>query len=101
MKGKNAAAYTEFLGANVRRLREAYAISQAQIAKFIGTTARYVQEIEAGKVNATVALLYRLADVLGVEPAELLLPCKVEKRGPGRPTAKFPPWSAPLSPKKK
>lgn len=67
---------------NLRRLRAARGISQERLAADTGIDRAYVSEIEREQGNATVDLLDRLADVLGVTVAEFFMP---PARGAERP----------------
>ena len=62
----------ELLGANVRRVRKAKGISQEKLALDAEMKRSYVSDLERGVRNPTVRALGRLADALGVDPAELL-----------------------------
>ena len=60
------------LGRNVRRLRDGKELSQEAFAHEAGIHRTYVSDIERGARNPTISIVQRLADALGVEPAELL-----------------------------
>ena len=60
------------LGANVRRLRTERGLSQEELAWSAGMKRSYLSDMERGTRNPTVRALSRLADALGVDPAELL-----------------------------
>lgn len=62
------------LGERVRALRQAAAMSQRDLAEAAGLDPKYFGRIERGGPNVTLATLARIADVLGVEPHELLAP---------------------------
>ena len=64
----------ERLGANVRRLRKSQGLSQERFALEHGIDRTYVSGIERGARNPTVVVLARLAEALGVDIHELLLP---------------------------
>lgn len=57
---------------NVRRLRNTKKLTQEELADRAKLSSRYVGSIERGKVSATVTVLGRLAEALGVEPNELI-----------------------------
>ena len=61
------------VGANVRRLRKERALTQEDVAHRAEISVRYLSSVEAGRENVTVAVLERLARVLGVNAASLLL----------------------------
>jgi len=65
--------WEEVVGRNVRRLRKAKSLTQEALAHASDIDTRYVGGIERGEENPTVAVLGRIAAVLGVHPAELLM----------------------------
>jgi transcriptional regulator with XRE-family HTH domain len=60
------------VGANIRRLRKAKGLTQEQLAHDAGMAMRYVAGVERGEENPSLRFLVRIAEVLEVEPAELL-----------------------------
>ena len=62
------------LGQNLRALRKARGLSQERFALEHDIDRTYVSGIERGTRNPTVTVLGRLADALGVDIHELLLP---------------------------
>jgi transcriptional regulator with XRE-family HTH domain len=64
----------QLLGANVRRYRKLAGMSQEELALESGLKRSYVSDLERGTRNPTVKALGRLAEALGIEPAELLKP---------------------------
>ena len=52
--------------------REQLGLTQQELADRAGLSMRYVGSIERGDVSASVTVLGRIAEALGVEPAELL-----------------------------
>lgn len=61
------------LGENVRRLRKAKGLTQEGLAGRAGMAMRYVAGIERGEENPSLRYLIRIAEVLNVEPYELLM----------------------------
>ena len=59
------------LGQTIRRLRAEAGISQRALALMTGTSKTYVWMLENGRANATVGVLCRVADALGVRVADL------------------------------
>lgn len=59
------------VGANVRRLRKAMGVSQEGLAHEAGMSMRYLAGLERGEENPSLDFLVKLADALGVEPAQL------------------------------
>jgi len=74
-----------FLGANVRRLRTALAITQDDLEARTGLSVQSISKIERGKTNIKMDTLRRLANALGVGPNVLLRTAKLSPAKPGRP----------------
>ena len=55
-------AVTKLLGAHVRELRLAAAMTQEELAHAAGVTPKYVSELEHGKTNPTLATLLAIAE---------------------------------------
>lgn len=62
----------EVMARNLRRKRHDQKLTQEELAERAGLSARYVGAIERGDVSASVTVLGRIADALGVDPAELV-----------------------------
>ena len=62
---------TQILAVRVRQLRNARDWNQEELAHRAGISSRYVGYIERCEGSATVAVLGRLAEALGVDPCEL------------------------------
>lgn len=60
------------VGRNIRKYREEKELSQEQLAFETGMHRTYISGIERGIRNPTVVILERLAEKLGVSPADLL-----------------------------
>jgi transcriptional regulator with XRE-family HTH domain len=60
------------VGGNVRRLRLQRGLTQEQLAFEAQLDLTYVGGIERGRRNPSLLVLVRIADVLGLAPAELL-----------------------------
>jgi transcriptional regulator with XRE-family HTH domain len=60
------------VGLNVRRLRKAAGLTQEELAHGAEIDTRYVGGIERGEEYPSVAVLGRIAGILGVHPARLL-----------------------------
>jgi transcriptional regulator with XRE-family HTH domain len=73
---------TALVAWNLRRLRVKRALSQEALAVDAGVDRSYVGRIERGVENPTVETLDRLAKVLEVPAAELLLVPKSSDRPP-------------------
>lgn len=60
------------MAVNLRRVRHQKELTQEDLADLAGLSARYVGAIERADVSASVTVLGRLADALGVDPAILI-----------------------------
>jgi transcriptional regulator with XRE-family HTH domain len=60
------------VGQNVRRLRLAAKISQAELAARMGVDRAYISGLELGQRNPTVVTLWHIAKALGVTMASFL-----------------------------
>lgn len=60
------------LGQNVQRFRRLKDWSQEDLALESGLDRTYISGVERGVRNPTVLVVQRLADALGVRPAQLL-----------------------------
>jgi len=66
---------------NLRRVRHQRAMSQDSLAYEAGVSRSYLSQLETGAFYASLKIIGRLADVLKIEPAELLrLPDKKGSR---------------------
>lgn len=68
------------LGDNVRRLREARGLSQAEIAKGAGVPRATWANVESGLGNPTLAVLFAVAAALAVTVEELVAPPRASAR---------------------
>ena len=59
-------------GATVRELRKGKNLSQEELALEIGMDLTSINEIENGRRNPTLRTIVKIANALGVRPAELL-----------------------------
>ncbi len=55
------------VGQNVRRLRIAAGLSQAELSERMGVDRAYVSGLELGQRNPTVVTLWHMAKALGVQ----------------------------------
>ena len=60
------------VGTNVRRLRLAAGLSQAQLSERMGVDRAYVSGLEKGERNPTIITLWHTAKALGVKVRALL-----------------------------
>ncbi|NTW28876.1 MAG: helix-turn-helix transcriptional regulator [Coriobacteriia bacterium] len=59
-------------GIRLRRARLARELSQEQLANLAGLDRTYISSCEAGRRNATIRTIVRLAGALGIDPANLI-----------------------------
>lgn len=72
----------EVFAANLRRLRNAKGVSQDELAYEANVSRSYLSQLEKGTFYASLNVVGRLSEALGVEPAELLkVPQKRSPRG--------------------
>jgi transcriptional regulator with XRE-family HTH domain len=75
----------EVMAVNLRRMRHDRNMTQEELADGCGLSARYVGAIERADVSASVTVLGRIADTLGVEPGELLAVRPIASHGSSSP----------------
>lgn len=64
----------QLVGRNVRRIRLSKGLTQEQFADSSGFSQQYLSDLERGRRNPTVVTLFELAQALGVEHVELVVP---------------------------
>jgi len=69
--GENGTSVKVTLGATIRELRLRRKLSQLQLAELAGLDRTFVNGVENGAHNPTAVSLVRLAQALGVVPAQL------------------------------
>ncbi|MGX1787064.1 helix-turn-helix domain-containing protein [Bosea sp. NPDC055332] len=62
----------EVMAVNLRRLRHDKKMTQEELADRAGLSARYIGAIERANKSASVTILGRIAEALGVEAAALI-----------------------------
>jgi transcriptional regulator with XRE-family HTH domain len=62
----------DVFAANLRRLRHKKGLSQDDLAYEAEVSRSYLSQLEKGAFYASLKIIGRLAEALGVEPAELL-----------------------------
>ncbi|MBH5384982.1 helix-turn-helix domain-containing protein [Bradyrhizobium diversitatis] len=62
----------EVMAINLRRLRHVKKMTQEELADGAGLSVRYVGAIERADVSASVTVLGRIAEALGVEATDLI-----------------------------
>lgn len=71
----------QIFAANLRRLRHTKGLSQEDLAHEADVNRTYMSKLEKGASYPGLEIIGKLADVLAVEPAELL---KLPPKGSGR-----------------
>jgi transcriptional regulator with XRE-family HTH domain len=69
----------DVFAANLRRLRHEKGLSQDDLAYEAEVSRSYLSQLEKGAFYASLKIIGRLAEALGVEPAELLKRAASEK----------------------
>jgi transcriptional regulator with XRE-family HTH domain len=64
--------FIEVDGAKLRRLRRERAFSQQDVERMTGVAQATLSDLEQGKRGARASTLRKLAELLGVEPKELI-----------------------------
>lgn len=67
--------YLKCLGSNIKNARIRAGLRQVDVNSKADVTYRHYQNIEAGKINVTIATLRRLAGVLNVSICDLVKNC--------------------------
>ena len=62
----------QFLGERVERTRKTLGISKVDFCVAVGISRPYLDQIESGKANSTLEILFKLAPALGMTVSELL-----------------------------
>jgi transcriptional regulator with XRE-family HTH domain len=73
------------VASRIADLREQRGLTQAALAILMRVELRQAQRYEAG-ANITLSTVVRLANALGVAPADFFVESERRPRGPGRPT---------------
>ena len=61
-----------YVGNTIKRLRDARALTQEELAKKVGITVTALSRIERNQAEPRATTRRKLAQVLGVDPAELV-----------------------------
>lgn len=96
MPSPRAKAVLQYVAANVRRVRLAHDLTQEQLAEAAEIDLRFLQRVERGTTNLSLAVLVALADALKVAPGSLLRPAKLPPPQRGRPR-KVEPATPPMA----
>lgn len=60
------------IGENIKKIRKAKGLNQAQLARACGMDRQHMEKIENAKVSANVYTLYVISEALKVKMAELV-----------------------------
>lgn len=71
-KTRRGTAQAEEFGRRVRATRRDNRVSQEKLGELAGLHRTYVGHLERGEVNPSLYNIVRIADALGVDPAELI-----------------------------
>ena len=69
---RSAMDLKEVMAVNLRRIRHDKKMTQEELADRAGLSARYIGAIERADKTASVTVLGRIAEALGVDPAILI-----------------------------
>lgn len=69
----------EVMAINLRRTRHELKLTQEELAERSGLSSRYIGAVERGTVSASVTVLGKIADALGISPCELLKALKSKR----------------------
>jgi y4mF family transcriptional regulator len=69
---------TSEIGKVIRAARKRRKLSQAELARLLGTTQAWISEIEQGKDTAQIGLVLRVLSQLGVKLRTDDVPCKAK-----------------------
>jgi transcriptional regulator with XRE-family HTH domain len=75
----------KFVGQNFARMRKQKRFTQERTAGMFGFSQQYISDLERGRRNPTVVILFELASTLGVSHIDLVLPneeARAERRSP-------------------
>lgn len=62
----------EIIGLKIQNFRKKQNLSQIELSVEVGIDRSYLSEIENGKTNPTISILYAIADALKIEITDLL-----------------------------
>ena len=62
------------IGANVKRFRKQRKISQVELSIEVGIDRAYLSEIENGRTNTSISILFAICDALRIDIKDLFLP---------------------------
>lgn len=78
----------QILAANIRFLRKKSGLTQMKLAEIIGVEPQYIQMLEYGKTNPSIAVVLALKKAFKAELNDFFTPITLEKQQVGRPKNK-------------
>lgn len=81
----------QILAANIRLLRRKSGLTQMKLAEIIGVEPQYIQMLEYGKTNPSIAVVLALKKAFKAELNDFFAPTTLEKQKVGRPKTKKEP----------
>lgn len=72
MKNRKTNNRLEIIGLKIQNFRKKQNLSQIELSVEVGIDRSYLSEIENGKTNPTISILYAIADALKIEITDLL-----------------------------
>lgn len=66
----------ENIGKNIKKYRKIQQLPQIELAVIVGIDRAYLSEIENGRTNPSINILYAIADALQINITELFKPAE-------------------------
>ena len=85
MPSVDAERVMENIGRRIAEERIRLGLTQAALAERAGVSLKYLQRVEGGRENLTVASLVRFANLFRTAPVEFFKVARLRNAGPGRP----------------
>jgi len=82
---KRFAQQLQCLAANIKRLRKKSNLTQMQLAEVVDIELKYLQKLESGRKNPSIAIVLAIAEAFKVDLGELFLDIPLVKQKTGRP----------------
>lgn len=82
---KRFAKQLQCLAANIKRLRKELNLTQMQLAEMVDIELKYLQKLESGRKNSSIAVVLAIAEAFNVDLDELFLDIPLIKQKTGRP----------------
>ena len=85
---KRFAKQLQCLAANIKRLRKEFNLTQMQLAEMVDIEIKYLQKLESGKKNPSIAIVLAIAEAFEADLNDLFLNIPLVKERTGRPRKK-------------